>query len=191
MTSEMNKGMHTSLAAVFTAFSSILQGKEFLEQEEKQNKKVSFFTSPLKNHGSITQAIQTMLEAAINILTNTFQKHRWNQAVKLKKIIIVHHASHIEHPNNIGYSFVIHPTVSTIFYLNTENKIKTLKKLKLRIYEKTICIKGGTKHISNIFTLTVQSLLGNMKKQLKLTWLLFYLCFPKHRWGHSAHIEKA
>lgn len=33
----------------------------------------------------------------------------------MKKIIIVHHASHTEHPNNIGYSFVIHPTVSTIF----------------------------------------------------------------------------
>lgn len=68
----MNKVMHTSLAAVFTACSSMLQGKEFLEQEEKQNKKASFFTSPLKNHGSITQAIQTMLEANINILTNTF-----------------------------------------------------------------------------------------------------------------------
>lgn len=55
----------------------------------------------------------------------------------------------------------------------------------------TICIKGGTKHLSNIFTLTVQSLLGNTKEQLKETWLLFYLCFPKHRRGHSAHIEKA
>lgn len=184
--------MHTSLAAVFTACSSMLRGKEFLEQEEKQNKKSIILYVILKNHGSITQAIQTMLEATINTLTNTFWKHRWNQAVKIKKIIIVHHASHIEHPNNIGYSFVIHPTVSTIFYLNTENKIKTLKKLKLRIYKKTICIKGGTKHLSNIFTLTVQSLLGNRKKQLKLTtWLLFYLCFTKHRWGHSAHIEKA
>lgn len=35
----MNKVMHTSLAAVFTACSSMLQSKEFLEQEEKQNKK--------------------------------------------------------------------------------------------------------------------------------------------------------
>lgn len=71
--------------------------------------------SPFKNHGKCNSSTQMILDVNMNIIINTFHTHKRIKPVKMKTIIKVHHASNIEHPNNISDSFVIHPTVSTIF----------------------------------------------------------------------------
>lgn len=92
----------------------MLKDMESLEQE---GEKASSLSCHSKTMGSITQAIRTVLDVNTNVIINIFHKHKQIKPIKMKMVIKVHHASHIGHPNNIGYSFVIHPTVSTIFYI--------------------------------------------------------------------------
>lgn len=63
--------------------------------------------------------------------------------------------SHIEHPKEHYYSLVIDPTVSTIFiseHCEKATEFLVKKQIITRICEKkSVCTKGGTKHLSNIY----------------------------------------
>lgn len=176
----MNEDMHTCLARCVWCIYLCAEGHVI--SRTRKGKNASSLSHHSKTMGSITQAIQMVLDVNTNVIIDIFHKHKWIKQEKWKRL-----SQYIMH---LTLDTQITPVIALLYiwqlapflYLNTENKIKTLKNIKIKnLSKKILCIKGDTKHLSNIFTSTIRSLLCSTKEQ-KQTWLASYPCLPKHRW---------
>lgn len=80
----MKKVMHTCLACCIWCMYVCIKGHVISRTRKKikKKKKHHSLSHHSKTMGSITQAIQMVLDVNINVITIIFHKHKWSQANK-------------------------------------------------------------------------------------------------------------
>lgn len=131
----MNEDMHTCLAHCVWCIYLCAEG--YVISRTRKGKKASSLSHHSKTMGSITQAIQMVLDVNTNVIIDIFHKHKLIKQEKWKRL-----SQYIMH---LTLDTQVTPVIALLYiwqlapflYLNTENKIKTLKKtLKIRIYQR-------------------------------------------------------